>query len=208
MTRVEKYQAYRDEIAKSQKLGKSIKTGDENVIKYTKEIDKINPSILSTFKNNNTLTFEKGTIDINIDQKQVPENVTKLFNTLNQTAISTQNAEINNYFNNKIQHTILDSNGDIDQNWLATNQLYTNISKINNDVNNNIAEEKVFVEDLTNKYNSMKQENGIVPVQKLEQVPLDKKKSKMNAITMSVIITTAVIVVALIILIIVKGVKG
>jgi len=207
MTRVEKYQAYREEIAKSAKLGKSIVDSDEDVNKYQKQINKLNSAILTSVKDE-SLSLEKGVIEIDVKDKQVPEDVTNLFNTLNQTTIVNQSEQINNYFHNKINLSILNDKKEIDPKWLASNSQYSQGQKIGNNVTNSIAEEKVFVDDLTNKYNNMSQASDIAAVDKLQKVTLEKQSNKIKNAMLAVSITIITMIVVMLVLIIIKGVKG
>lgn len=133
---MEKYQNYRQEIAQSAKLGQSIVDSDKTISKFKKQIDEINPVILSSSPNE-TLTFVKGVTEISLKQKEIPVDVAKLFSTLNK-AKSTYNKEnVSLILFNMSNNTILDSNDNIKEQWLQSNADYASLVQYKKSLNFN-----------------------------------------------------------------------
>lgn len=198
MTRMEKYKDYRQEIAQSAKLGQSIVNADASIARYEREINKINPAILSVAKPQ-TLTFVKGVTEISLKQKEIPLEVSKMFSTLNK-AKSTYNQEnVSLILFNMTNNTILDSNDHFKESWLKQNPDYATLSAYRIQLNLNPNQ---FEKDLEQKYAYFVATNDLQPFEKFSNISKQSQKHTSSyafAISIAVAIIFALITFALLI---------
>ena len=159
MTRMQKYQSYREEIAKSSKLGYSIALDNKNIDKYAKEINKINPAILTSISTKN-ITLHKGVSEIALEQKQVPVEISKLFSTLNKAKNTINQENVSTIFFNITNSSIIDSNNKVKESWLKQNPDYASLStfRLNLSTNPNADIQKNLETRLNDLMSTKKQE--------------------------------------------------
>lgn len=192
MTRMEKYQSYRQEIEQSAKLGQSIVNTDKSILLYKQEIDSINPAILNTTQPQ-TLGFVKGVTEISLKQKEIPSDVSKMFSTLNK-AKSTYNQEnISLMLFNMTDSTILDNKDVIKEQWLAKNADYASLLAYRKQLNLN---PQSFEKDLEAKYADFIATNEAKDFAKLETISF-MNQNRTSSYAFAISIAVAIIFVLL-----------
>jgi len=201
MTRMEKYKEYRDEIAKSSKLGYAISLDNQNIEKFKAEINKINPAILTSMADQ-AMSLRKGVTEINISQKQVPVEISKLFSTLNKAKNTINQENVNTIFFNLQNNSIVDNKNNVKTEWLEENPDYAELGVLAKSVNIDKQHDTKVEKSLENKYNNFTQQKELLPVGRAHEILLDDSKQTGHhvfVISITVAIIFCIIVVGLLI---------
>ena len=173
MTRMQKYQSYREEIARSSKLGYSIALDNQNIAKYKKEIDKINPAILTAMSDKN-ISLHKGVSEIALTHKQVPVEISKLFSTLNKAKNTINQENVSTIFFNITNSSIVDKNNKVKLDWLKQNSDYAQLLAFSNNLNLNKPDS--LEKALESKYNNFSKQEQLSNVQSIATLQKDERK--------------------------------
>lgn len=171
MTRMEKWESYRNEINQSSQIGYDIMIQTQKIKKYKNAIDKINPSILQN-EVNPELVLHKSVSEVNVNQNQIPSQITKMFKDLSKVkSIDNKNNIFTILFNLK-NNSILDEGNKIKDSWLNDNNDYVQLSSFINNANLNSNKDKEFEKDLQIKFDNIsksKQQTKMSVVEKLSK---------------------------------------
>ena len=173
MTRMQKYQSYRDEIARSSKLGYSIALDNQNIMKYKKEIDKVNSSILTSMSDQK-ISLHKGVSEVAISQKQVPVEISKLFSTLNKAKNTINRENVSTIFFNITNSSIVDKKNKIKEEWLKHNSDYAELISFSSNLNFN--QKEVLEKNLQSKYDNFKVDEKQKEIIAINELHKDDKK--------------------------------
>jgi len=175
MTRMEKYKEYREEIAKSSKLGYSISVDNQNIEKYKNEINKINPAILTSMSDQ-TMSLHKGVTEVTISQKKVPVEVSKLFSTLNKAKNTINQENVNTIFFNLQNNSIIDQKHNIKTQWLNSNPEYAALVEMAKSMNLDKQHDQNLEKNLESKYNKFTEQPKQIAVASAHPIILDDSK--------------------------------
>lgn len=174
MTRMQKWESYRQEIDQSSQVGQTIASQDQLIARYKKEIDKINPAILSNIPEVN-LNMHKGVSEVIVSQNQIPSQITKLFKDVNKAKTPTNRNTISTILFNLKNETILNDNKKLKDEWLNGHADYVQLAGYVAKANQNTVKDKEFEKDLHTKYENLAttktetQIGSIIPLSKTGQ---------------------------------------
>lgn len=154
MTRMEKWENYRSEINQSSQIGYMINVQSQEIAKYKKAIDKINPAILQNVNEPN-LNLHKGVSEVVVSQKQIPEQITKLFKNISKAKTMSNKNNVSTILFNLKNDTILDANHKLKESWLNDNTDYAALSAYIKQANLSLNSNKAFEKDLHTKFESL-----------------------------------------------------
>lgn len=202
MTRIEKYKEYREEIAHSAQIGKTIALDDSKLDKYKAEIDSINPAILSSIEDEQT-KVAKGVTEIPINEKQIPNHIANMFATINKAKGTINQENISTLLFNAKNNSILDGDLDFKEDWLMQNEDYAKFVKINfaSCLNNQSSLEDAQ-KNLQSKYDNFNSANTAKDVVKISQIQSGaQKKASHYVFVISIAVASIffIIIVALLI---------
>lgn len=154
MTRMEKWASYRKEIFQTSRIGFTIDQQAQQIANYKKTIDKINPAILQNVADPD-LNLHKGVSEVIVSQKQVPEQITKLFKNLNKAKTTNNRNNISTILFNLKNDNILDEKDNLKEEWLQTNPDYANLANFIKQTNLSLGKDKEFEKDLEAKFKNL-----------------------------------------------------
>lgn len=202
MTRMEKWESYRNEIDQASRIGQTITNQADKIEYYKREIDRINPAILQNISTPN-LRLHKGVSEVNVSQKQIPTEITKLFKDLNKAKTVNNNNRVSNILFNIKNETILDHNEKVKEQWLNSNPDYADLTAYLKEVNLSLNKDKEFEKDLHDQYtnlSSKKEERDVYLVDPLTEV--NKKNIGHHVFVISAAIAIVFFVITFVLLIV------
>lgn len=189
MTRMEKWQSYRDEIAKQAKISQDIDLDKTDIQKFETEINKINPAILSNNLEKDP-AISKGVSNVEVEEKQISTEIFDLFSTINKAANTINQDRVKTIFDNIEKDKIIGDGKKIKEEWLEQNPNYSwfkketsSLKEQHSQANENLAKQ------LEEKYNTFKSKPK---KQTVEPVMLYDKTTEKNTSHYVFVISIAV----------------
>lgn len=176
MTRMEKWEGYRNEINQASRIGFSITQANQKIEKYKKEIDSINPAILQNMVPAD-LNLHKGVSEVAVSEQQIPAQITKMFKDLNKAKAVTNKNTISTILFNLKNDNILDDNKKLKEGWLEGNNEYASLAAFIKDANLNINKNKEFEKDLQTKFESLSANKPDASIKTIEQLSKNGQKN-------------------------------
>lgn len=176
MTRMQKWESYRNEINQSSQVGYTIATQTQQIEKYKRAIDRINPAILQNVVEPN-LNLHKGVSEVVVSQKQVPAQITKLFKDLAKAKSLDNRNNVSTILFNLQNDNILDQNKRLKEEWLNSNSDYANLAAYIKQANLSLNNDKEFEKDLQTKFESLSTNKQQTQVGVIKQLSKDTQKN-------------------------------
>ncbi|MCQ3908435.1 MAG: hypothetical protein MJ200_02575 [Mycoplasmoidaceae bacterium] len=112
MTRMQKWESYRHEINQSSQVGYSIMLQTQQIEKYKRAIDRVNPAILQNVVDPQ-LNLHKGVSEVIVSQNQIPNQITRMFKDLSKAKSINNKNNISTILFNLQNESILDQKNKI-----------------------------------------------------------------------------------------------
>ena len=175
MTRIDKWQNYREEIAQSSFVGSFIYNQTNNLKSFEDEINKINPSILQNISNNENII--DSVLEIDTSNNKITDEICSMFKNID-TIEKSSSGNIFVALKNLENDCIIDNKFSIKKQFLDNDKKYTNLQKFIIDkkvIQNNDA---YINQNLKGKYESLsktKSNAKISPIKVFETSQAKKK---------------------------------
>lgn len=150
---MQKYQDYRQEIARSTKLGYAIDQDNMNIQKYKEAIDKINREILTSM-DDESINLHKGVSEVAVSHKQIPVEIQQLFSTMNKAKNTINQENVAPIFDAITNSSIIDKNNNVKENWLKQDQKYSKFCSFEQVMNEELKQD--LTKDFENKFGDLK----------------------------------------------------
>lgn len=154
MTRIKKWENYRNEINQLSQIGYSISNQTKQIEKYKMAINKINPTILQGITDPN-INLQKSASEIIVSQKQISNDIINTFNDFNKIKHLNNKNNISTILFNLKNENILDENKKVKKTWLEKDQDYSKLSAYIDQANLNLDNHKEFEKDLKTKFENL-----------------------------------------------------
>lgn len=202
MTRMQKWESYRNEINQSSKIGYVITQDALKIEKYKKEIDKINPTILQNLGSTD-LDLHKGVSEVIVSQNQVPVEITRMFKDLNKAKASSNKNTVSTILFNLKNDNILDDQKKLKETWLNNNSDYAQLANYISAANLNLDKNKDFEKELHTKYENLSVKQAEAKVGDIKSLSQNLQKNVGHHVfVISIAIATVFFVITLILLVV------
>lgn len=202
MTRMQKWESYRNEINQSSKIGYVITQDALKIEKYKKEIDKINPTILQNLGSTD-LDLHKGVSEVIVSQNQVPVEITRMFKDLNKAKASSNKNTVSTILFNLKNDNILDDQKRLKETWLNNNSDYAQLANYISTANLNLDKNKDFEKELHTKYENLSTKQAEAKVGDIKSLSQNLQKNVGHHVfVISIAIATVFFAITLILLVV------
>lgn len=174
MTRMQKWESYRHEINQSSQIGYGIMLQTQQIEKYKRAIDRVNPAILQNVVDPE-LTLHKGVSEVIVSQKQIPNQITRMFKDLSKAKSINNKNNISTILFNLQNESILDQKLKIKDSWLNSNKDYADLSAYIQEINLN--KDKEFEKDLQTKFESISKKKQQTKIGVINKLSKDEQKN-------------------------------
>ncbi|XQP55120.1 MAG: hypothetical protein ACOQNV_03230 [Mycoplasmoidaceae bacterium] len=171
---MQKWESYRHEINQSSQIGYGIMVQTQQIEKYKRAIDRVNPAILQNVVDPE-LTLHKGVSEVIVSQKQIPNQITRMFKDLSKAKSINNKNNISTILFNLQNESILDQKLKIKDSWLNSNKDYAALSAYIQEASLN--KDKEFEKDLQTKFESLAKKKQQTKIGVINKLSKDEQKN-------------------------------